>query len=119
LEQINPYAVIRSTATYEAYKAYNRKVMLAGQPYITLALVLITLGPASALGARAFLHRPAGDWRVAFACYFLPVTLAAVFMLVGVARMVLFKKTHPIPDEWRQVPRSSPLNARRKPQTPA
>ena len=109
MEQINPYAVIRNTATHEAYKAYNRKAAMAGQPFFSLAIVLLGLAPAMGLFSREVLHRPHGDLRVAFLCYFVPVTLAAILMLVGVVRMLRFRKANPIPDEWRQVPRANPL----------
>ena len=116
MEQINPYAVMRNTATHEAYKAYNRKVAMAGQPFVSLAFALIGLTPAMGLFAREVLHRPHRDPWVAFACYFVPVTLAAVLAAIGGVRVLRFKKANPIPDEWRLVPRANPL---RNPQTPA
>ena len=117
MELINPYAVVRNTATHEAYKAYNRKAAMAGQPYISLAIALLGLGPAAAMIAREVLHRPHRDLWVVFICYLVPVTLAAILMLVGVVRMLRFRKANPIPDEWRQIPRANPLQP--PPQTSA
>src|ERR1700761_8249975 len=105
MEHINPYAVMRNTATHEAYKAYNRKAFLAGQPYVLLATALASLAPGTALIVRDLLHRPRGDLWIASGCYTLPITLAAILMIVGLIRIRRFKKANPIPDEWRQVPR--------------
>lgn len=119
MEPINPYAVMRNTAAHDAYKAYRRKAALAGQPYTTLAILMLALSPAGSMVARTFLHRPARDWWVAIACYVLPAILAAVFVAIGGARMLHFRKANPIPDEWQQVPRAGSMRATRTPQTPA
>ena len=117
MEQINPYAVIRNTATYEAFKAYHRKAM--GQPYLSLGFLLAALGPAGAMAARVFFHRPSGDGLVALACYLVPVSLAVVLMVVSGMKASRFRKANPMPDEWRQVPRIRvPLVPGRKPPPP-
>ena len=118
MELINPYAVMRNTATFEAYKAYSRKA--TGQPYISLALLLAALAPASAMAARVFLHRLPGDGLVALACYLVPVTLAVILMITGGVKARRFRKANPMPEEWRQIPRiRTPLVPERKPRLPS
>ena len=106
MEQINPYAVMRNTATYEAFKAYSRKTAMAGQPFFIGALLLGVLAPQIFLfGSRWLLHKSPLDWRLAFACMALSVGLSGVLLGVGVLKTIRFRREHPIPEEWRQIPR--------------
>jgi hypothetical protein len=115
VEHINPYAVIRNTATYEAYKAYIRKSYGAGQPFIILGLLPTFLMPMATtlLGSRT-LHVAPIDLRWAMAAVFMAFALGAVSFAIGVLRVAKYRREHPMPDEWRQVPRVSwpPVPAR-------
>ncbi len=108
MEQINPYAVMRNTATYEAFKAYSRKAAMAGQPFFVGGLLLSLLAPQVFLfGSRWLLHKSPPDWRWAFACMALSMAVGGVLLGVGFMKTIRFRRDHPIPDEWRQVPRAS------------
>ena len=108
MEQINPYAVIRNTATYEAFKAYTRRAAMAGQPFFIGGFFLSILTPQLLLfGSRWLLHTSSLDWRWAVACMALPIGLGAVLMGVGVVKTLRFRREHPVPEEWRQIPRAN------------
>jgi hypothetical protein len=108
MEQINPYAVVRNTATYEAFKAYSRRAAGAGAPFFVLGFVLTFLTPqVFMLAERRLSHKPAPDATWAFWCLAASMALGVVFGAVGVIRMIRFRRDNPIPDEWRQIPRAS------------
>jgi hypothetical protein len=115
VEHINPYAVIRNTATYEAYKAYIRKSFGAGQPFIALGMLPTFLIPmATALVGGRSPHQLSIEWKWAAAAVLVSLGLSGVSVVFGFLRMAKFRREHPIPDEWRQVPRASwpPVPAR-------
>jgi hypothetical protein len=108
VDQINPYAVVRNTATYEAFKAYQRRAAGAGAPFLVIGFVLSVFSPqVFMLGGRWLFHRPAPDAKWALWGLAASVALGGVLCVVGVIRMIRFKRENPIPDEWRQVPRVS------------
>jgi hypothetical protein len=117
LEQINPYAVMRNTATYEAFKAYNRKSARAGAPFLVFGFLLAALSPQVfiILGGRWLFHRPAPDAKWAFWGLAASVALGAVLGAIGVIRTARFRRENPIPDEWRQIPRAGrpPVSSQR------
>jgi len=105
MELINPYAVMRNTATLEAFKAYNRKAALAGQPFFIFGFLLTSLNPqVPFFGSRGLRNSPS-DFRWAFAALALSIVVGAVFIAVGVWRTIRFRRENPIPDDWRQIPR--------------
>jgi hypothetical protein len=107
LEHINPYAVMRSTATLEAYKARQKGLIRAAQPFASIALLCGIFGwamiafPATGrwalenLGPVALLI-PAGL-----------ILVATVCLAIGWLGARRYRRENPIPDEWRQVPRVS------------
>jgi hypothetical protein len=108
LEQINPYAVVRNTATYEAFKAYHRKAAGAGAPFFIFGFMLTMLSPqVFMLGGRWLLHSPTPEARWALWGLAASIFLGAILCAVGVIRMIRFRREHPIPEEWRQIPRST------------
>jgi hypothetical protein len=112
VEQINPYAVMRNTATYEAFKAYSRRAAGAGTPFLISGFLLTVLTPQFfMLGGRWLLHKSPTDWKWALWGLSASVLLGAILCAVGVARMIRFRRENPIPDEWRQVPPVSWLPA--------
>ena len=116
MEQINPYAVVRNTATYEAYRAYMREAYRASQPFFVLGLLPMLLMPgASVLMESHSFHRSMMDSRWAFTAVIASLGLGGVSMGLGFLRMAKYRRDHPIPDEWRQVPRASwpPVGAQR------
>jgi len=117
LEQINPYAVIRNTATYEAYKAYNRKLAMTGMPFLPIGLFMGLLAPQLLLhGGRWLFYKSPLEVKWAFASLILSMAVSLALMGVGALRMIKFRRENPIPDEWRQVPRiRTPLVPARKP----
>jgi protein-S-isoprenylcysteine O-methyltransferase Ste14 len=110
VELINPFAVVRNTATHEAYKAYVRKAAWAGQPFFFAGIVLGVLTPqVFFMLTRSLLHKPLLDWRWALTGVGLSMALGIGLMGIGAWRTIRFRKDNPMPDEWRQVPRSNPL----------
>jgi len=106
VEPINPYAVMRNTATLQAYRAYVRDAYRAGQPFIGLGVLPMLLMPGTAvLMGDHSLHRLPIDWKWWFAAVTLLLGLAGLSMGVGFLRMAKYRREHPIPGEWRQVPR--------------
>lgn len=116
MEPINPYAVTRNSATHAAYRAYVRGVYRAGQPFIALGVLPMLLMPGAAvlMGDHA-LQR----WQIAskwpFTAVVLLLGLGGLSIGVGLLRMAKYRREHPIPDEWRPLPRSSwrPVPGRR------
>ena len=111
MERINPYAVMRNTATYEAYRARMRAIMRAGQPFSIVALIcwcawLPLFGLALNRG---------GIWLAA--ADFVLVGIGVIFGAIAAIRMRRYQREHPIPDEWRPIPRVSwpPVPARKPP----
>ena len=118
MEHINPYAVVRNTATYEAFKAYQRRATGAGAPFLVFGFVLTVFIPqAFMLGSRWLFHKPTPDARWAMWGLAASVALGAILCAVGVIRMLRFRRENPIPAEWRQVPRVSwpPVSGRKPP----
>jgi hypothetical protein len=119
VERINPYAVMRNTATLEAYRARQRALMLSGQPFTSLAVFCLFLGcfllPRFEDIPRVFGLSPFASVLVLDGL--LANTLAGgVFAVIAVLRIRRYGREHPIPDEWRQVPRASwPTRPRQRP----
>ena len=119
MELINPYAVMRTTATFEAYKAYNRKAALAGQPFFIFGFLLTSFSPQLLFFGSRWLRNSPSGLRWAFVVLALSIVVGAVFIAVGVWRTVRFRRENPIPDEWRQIPRiRTPLVPGRTPLPP-
>ena len=109
MEQINPYAVMRNTATLKAYRAYNREAAKAGQAFF-VAVVIFNPAfwlPIESLVERRFVHGKAADLPLLAALVFAPAVLSLLFLVIGVLKMRRFRREHPIPDEWRQIPRTT------------
>ena len=108
MDLINPYAVMRTTATLEAYKARQRALGMATQPFSTIGLICIIAGWSLIVAA------PAEKWllhRLGLLALPIPAGLAligTVGVAIGFMRMRRYQREHPIPDEWRQVPRIKP-----------
>jgi hypothetical protein len=118
LEQINPYAVMRNTATYEAFRAYHRGLHKAGAP-LFLGMTL----PALWLPIGMFVSRGLGQPRMAGLPLFLmaalgPAALSGLLVLIGALNMRRYRREHPLPEEWRQVPRASWPVASQRPRLP-
>jgi hypothetical protein len=108
LEQINPYAVTRNTATYEAYRAYCRDMMKAGQGLVVLGSVLPALWlPLEMLLLRRFGQPKVADLPLFLVVLFAPAVLSGLLVLIGYVNMQRYRREHPMPEEWRQVPRAS------------
>jgi hypothetical protein len=116
LEQINPYAVTRNTATYEAYRAYCREMMKAGQGLVVLGTALPALWiPVGMLLLRRFGQPRVADFPLLLAIMLAPAVLSGLLVLIGCVNMQRYRREHPMPEEWRQVPRASwpPVAAQR------
>jgi hypothetical protein len=115
LERINPYAVTRNTATYEAYRAYMREAVKAGQPFLLVvflvALLPVILMPLSVTFEKRLAHGQPADVRLLLAVLLAPPILIGALAVLGFLRMRRFRREHPIPDEWRQIPRVTPWPA--------
>jgi uncharacterized membrane protein len=116
VELINPYAVMRNTATFEAYKARQRGLLLAAQPFASIGILC---GVAS--WAMIFFPR-ATRWafeHLGPASLLIPaglILVGTVCVAIGFLNVRRYRRDNPIPDEWRQVPRvRSPLAPSRKP----
>jgi len=110
---INPYAVMRNTATHKAYKAYMRGLTNAGAP-LFLAMMLPALWlPFQFLIGRRFDHATRADLPLLLAWSVAPAILAAALAIIGAVRIARYRREHPIPDEWRQIPRIKRLGAKR------
>jgi hypothetical protein len=110
---INPYAVMRNTATHEAYKAYMRGLTNAGAPlFLGMMLPALWLPFQFLIGPR-FDHATRGGLPLFLAWSLAPAVLAVLLVIVGALRIARYKREHPIPDEWRQVPPIKPLGGRR------
>jgi len=108
LEQINPYAVMRNTATHDAYRAYRRAEMNAGLRLVYLGILLPSLWlPITMLVARRFDHPKMVDLPLFLAFNLGPAVLSGMLVLIGGLQMRRFRREHPIPDEWRLIPRVS------------
>jgi hypothetical protein len=109
---INPYAVMRNTATHKAYKAYVRGLANAGAPlFIAMMLPALWL-PFQFLITRRFEGAPP-NLPLLMAWTLGPAILAAGLVVWGAVRISRYRREHPIPDEWRQVPRIKPLGWKR------
>jgi len=120
VERINPYAVMRNTATLEAYRAYNRAAMKAGAPFFVMGAILLPVWtPLQALAERRFGLAHAMALPLFVALMIGPAVVCLLFTVIGVLRTLRFRREHPIPEEWRQVPRVSPTPAPgRRPRLP-
>jgi hypothetical protein len=122
MERINPYAVMRNTATLEAYRARQRGVMWAGQPFTSFAIVCLTfvffIAPNLGDFPRLFGLGPRMTLWIVLGSAIIPLAGGA-FVLLAALRTRRYLREHPIPDEWRQVPRVSwPPGPARKPPLP-
>ena len=105
MELISPYAVMRNTATFKAYRAYSRKAGLAGQPFFVVGFLLTSFSPQILFFGSRWLRNSPSDLRWAFVVLALSIVVGAVFIAVGVWRTIRFRRENPIPEEWRQIPR--------------
>jgi hypothetical protein len=116
VEQINPYAVMRNTATYEAFKAYKREAMKAGAPFFVVGTTLIPVSISlQGLTEQAFVHSGRVALPLLMAWTMAPAVLCLLFTAIGALRIRQFRREHPIPEEWRQVPRARWPQIRRQP----
>jgi hypothetical protein len=117
VEQINPFAVVRNTATHEAFKAYKREEMKAGAPFFLVGAALLPVSLSfQGLTEQAFVQSGKVDLLLLVAWAMAPAVLCLLFTGIGVLRMRRFRREHPIPAEWRQIPRASwPLTRRQSP----
>ncbi len=117
MDPINPYAVMRNTATLEAYRAYTRK---ATQPLFALGILPFCLTPVALALSRRALHASPATWTWTLVVVLLSWGLGGLCLGVGIWRMARYRRENPIPDEWRLVPRttSPPVPARRSPPPP-
>ena len=107
MERINPYAVMRNTATHDAYRAYCRDAAKAAWPFlIPFAIMPAFLPMAMVFGAR-LPHCPVVDWKWPLGVMIVWIALSVTLMGFGLVRMARFRREHPIPQAWRQVPRFS------------
>jgi hypothetical protein len=106
LEQINPYAVMRNTATYEAFRAYHRELIRAGQGLVVLGTILPSLWiPIEFALARRLGQPKLGDMPLFLAVVLGPAVLSGLLVVIGYLKMQRYRREHPMPEEWRQVPR--------------
>ena len=106
MDRINPYAVMRNTATFEAYRAYTREAAKAGQGFFVLGIILMPAFwvPIESVVARRFDHGKAADLPLLAAVIFGPAALSLLFLVIGVLKTRRYRRDHPIPDAWRQIP---------------
>ncbi len=108
MEQINPYAVMRNTATYEAYRAYNRASWKAGQGLVLAGTMLPALWvPLELLVGQRLGHTRVAEMPLLAVLLIAPTILSLACLTIGALKIAKFRREHPIPDEWRQVPRAS------------
>ena len=101
MERINPYAVTRNTATYEAYRAYNREATKAGAPFFLVGIIFLPIWiPLQVLAEQRFAH--ARDFPILVAIMMAPAVLCLLFTAIGVLRIRRYRREHPIPEAWRQ-----------------
>jgi hypothetical protein len=106
VEQINPYAVVRNTATYEAYRAYNRAAWKAGQGLVMAGMVLPGLWvPLELLIGQRLGHTRGAEVPLLAVFLIAPTILSLACLIVGALKIAKFRREHPIPEEWRQIPR--------------
>ena len=121
MDLINPYAVMRDTATFEAYKAYGRKAARAGQLFFIGGFLSGILVPELFIfGGRWLLHKSPLDWRWALIAVVVAEAAGLGLLAIGIMRVLRFRRDNPVPDEWRQIPRiRTPLVAGRRPRLPS
>lgn len=106
VEHINPYAVVRNTQAHEAYRAYRRAEMNSGLGLLFLGMLLPALWlPLEMFVARRFDHPRTADSPLLLAFIGGPAALSGLLVLVGGLQLRRFRREHPIPDAWRQIPR--------------
>ena len=117
MQHIDRFAILRNTATYEAYQARNRAILRAGQPFTILAATFaaVLYGAGLPLFFRHLLGQLLGPehqnlipmvtrWYAGLAgvCALgLAVCVALAFV-----RIQRYRRDHPIPDEWLLAPGS-------------
>jgi hypothetical protein len=116
VERINSYAVMRNTATFEAYRAYNRAAMKAAGPFFLMGTIFLPLWISlQVLVEPRFVHARMAGLPLFVAWMIGPAVLCLLFTAIGLLRVRQHRREHPIPEEWRQVPRTNwPLGAGRK-----
>lgn len=106
MERINPYAVMRNTATLEAYRAYTREATKAGAPFFVMATVLLPLWISfQGLLEPRVVHAHVLGLPLFAAWMFGPAALCLLFTVLGALRVRKYRREHPIPEAWRQAPR--------------
>ena len=109
MEHINPYAVMRSTATLEAYKARQKGLVRAAQPFAGVAILCGLAGwPMIALPMiERWVFQHLGPVGLLIPAGLILVGTASLAM--GLLGMRRYQRENPIPDEWRQIPRIRPF----------
>jgi hypothetical protein len=106
MERINAYAVMRNTATHDAYRAYIREATKAGQPFLLLGLIMSMTTPMLLTFGGLLGHSPE-DWKWALGGLIAMMAACGVILGIGLMKIAKFRRDHPIPEEWRQIPRVS------------
>ena len=107
MDRINPYAVMRNTATYEAYTAYRREAAKAGRLLFVGIFAPGLWLPIEMIVAKRFDYPKSVDLPLLLMFVLGPAVVSGLLVLVGGLRMARFRREHPIPEAWRQVPRVS------------
>ena len=91
MDYIDPLKVMRNPQTLAAYRDYQRQVRAAGQPWLTIALIL-TLAEI-ALIAFALWRNDLHD-RVLLSAYLALLFVSGLCFAVATFRMWRFRRTH-------------------------
>lgn len=107
MEPVNPYAIMRNTATLQAYKARQKSLIQAAQPFATIGLLcgffgwLMIVMPETSRWALEHL----GPWALLIPAGL--ILVGTVCLAIGFLGVRRYRREHPMPDEWRQVPRAN------------
>lgn len=115
MQHIDRFAIVRNTATYEAYLARNRAVWRAGRPFtlLTAAFALLVYLAGLPLLFRHLLSQfvgPAHQDLIPLAARWnagivgVCATGFAVCAALAIVKIQRYRKAHPIPQAWLLAP---------------